>query len=77
MLAQTDHSVEQLGRELDRYKVEIATLGETRLTEEGLLKEVGAGYNGADARKKSGVKQEYVSPSNHTLSASSQDFQKT
>ena len=32
------------GRELDRYKVEIAALGESRLAEEGLLKEVGAGY---------------------------------
>ena len=34
----------QVGRELDRYKVEIAALSETRLAEEGLLKEVGAGY---------------------------------
>ena len=33
-----------VGRELDRYKVEIAALNETRLAEEGLLKEVGAGY---------------------------------
>ena len=32
----------QVGRE--RYKVEIAALSETRLTEEGILKEVGAGY---------------------------------
>ena len=32
------------GRELDRYNVEIAALSETRLAEEGLLKEVGAGY---------------------------------
>ena len=32
------------GRELDRYKVEIAALSETRLAEEWLLKEVGAGY---------------------------------
>ena len=31
-----------VGRELDRYKVEIAALSETRLAE--LLKEVGAGY---------------------------------
>ena len=31
-------------RELDRYKVEIAALSETCLAEEGLLKEVGAGY---------------------------------
>ena len=33
-----------VGRELDRYKVEITALSETRLAEEGLLKEVGAGY---------------------------------
>ena len=51
-----------VGRELDRYKVEIAALSETRLEEEGLLKEVGAGHTffwiRVDARKKSGVKQE-------------------
>ena len=34
-----------VGRELDRYKVEIAAVSETRLAEEGLLKEVGAGYS--------------------------------
>ena len=33
-----------VGRELDRYNVEIAALSETHLAEEGLLKEVGAGY---------------------------------
>ena len=33
-----------LSRELDPYKVGIAALSETRLAEEGLLKEVGAGY---------------------------------
>ena len=33
-----------VGRELDWYKVEIAALSETRLAQEGLLKEVGAGY---------------------------------
>ena len=33
-----------VGRELDRYKVEIAVLSETRLVKEGLLKELGAGY---------------------------------
>ena len=32
-----------IGRELDRYKVEIVALSETRLAEEGLLKEVDAG----------------------------------
>ena len=31
-------------RELDRYKVEIAALSETRIAEEGLLKQVGPGY---------------------------------
>ena len=34
-----------VGRELDRYKVEIAALSETRMAEEGLLKEISAGYN--------------------------------
>ena len=33
-----------VGRELDRYKVEITALSETRLAGEGLLKEVGPGY---------------------------------
>lgn len=33
-----------VGRELHRYKVEIAALSETRLAEEGQIKEVGAGY---------------------------------
>ena len=33
-----------VGRELDRYKGEIAALSEIRLAEEGLLKEFGAGY---------------------------------
>ena len=33
-----------VARELDRYKVETAGLSETRLAEEGLLREVGAGY---------------------------------
>ena len=33
-----------VGRDLDLYKVEIAALSETRFAEEGLLKEVGAGY---------------------------------
>ena len=33
-----------VGRELDRYKVKIAPLSETRLAEEGLLKEVDAGF---------------------------------
>ena len=33
-----------VGRELDRYKVEIAALSKTRLAEKELLKEAGAGY---------------------------------
>ena len=33
-----------VGRELDRYKVEIAALSETCRAEEGLLKQVGTGY---------------------------------
>ena len=33
-----------VGWELDWYKVKIVALSETRLAEEGLLKEVGAGY---------------------------------
>ena len=33
-----------VGGELDIYKVETAALSETRLAEEGLSKEVGAGY---------------------------------
>ena len=33
-----------VGSELARYKVEFAVLSETRLAEEGLLKEVGASY---------------------------------
>ena len=33
-----------VGRELDRYKLEIVALSETPLAEEGLLKDVGAGY---------------------------------
>ena len=50
-----------VGRELFRYKVEIAALTETRLAEEGLLKEVGAGYTffwsgrKKEERRKAGV----------------------
>ena len=64
-----------VGRELDRYKIEIAALSETRLAEEGLLKEVGAGYTFFWSGRK---KEEEVgfSPSSHTSSASSQDFPK-
>ena len=58
-----------VGRELGKYKVEIAALSETRLAEEGLS-------SGVDAWKKSGVKQKQDSPSSPTLSVSSQNFQK-
>ena len=50
-----------LGRELARYKVDIADLKETRLVEEGQLKETGAGFtflwNGRakDNRREAGV----------------------
>ena len=33
-----------VGRELDWYKVEITAMSETCLAQEGLLKELGAGY---------------------------------
>ena len=50
-----------VGRELDRYKVEIAALSETRLAEEGLLKEVGAGYTFFwSGRKKEGRREAEV-----------------
>ena len=48
-------------RELDKYKVEIAARSDTRIAEEGLLKEVGAGYtffwNGCkkEERREAGV----------------------
>ena len=38
------HRTVLVGTELDRYKVEIAALSETRLAEAGILKEVGTGY---------------------------------
>ena len=50
-----------VGRALDRYKIEIVALSETRLAEEGLLKEVGAGYtffwsgHKKEERRESGV----------------------
>ena len=45
-------------RELDRYRVEIAALNETRLAEEGLLKEVGAGYTFFWSRRKKEERRE-------------------
>ena len=67
-----------VSRELDRYKVEIAALSETYLTEEGLLNEVDAGYTFFySGRKKDEWREAGVgSPSIYTSSASSQDFQK-
>ena len=47
-----------VGRELDRYKVEIAALSETRLAEEGLLKEVGAGYTFFWSKRKNEERRE-------------------
>ena len=50
-----------VGRELARYKVDIAALSETRLAEEGQLKETGAGFTffwsgrAKDDRRKAGV----------------------
>ena len=53
-------------------------LSETRLAEEGLLKEVGAGYtffwSGREKEERREAGKD--SPSSHTSSASSQDFQK-
>ena len=43
---------------LERYKVEIAALSETRLAEEGLLKEVGAGYTFFWSRRKNKGRRE-------------------
>ena len=46
-----------VGGELDRYKVEITAQNGTRLADEGLLKELGAGltFSGVDARREAGV----------------------
>ena len=63
-----------VGRELD--KVEIAALSETRLAEEGLLKEVGAGYTFFWNGLKKEERHEAGVGSSHTSSASSQDFPK-
>ena len=41
---QTQQRTALVGRELDRYKIQIAALSETRLEEEGFLKKVGSGY---------------------------------
>ena len=60
-------------RELDRYKVEIAALSETRLAEEGLLKEVGAGYTffwsgrKKEERREAGVRFAIVTPRQQAL----------
>ena len=67
-----------VGRELDRYKVKIVALSETRLAKEGLLKEVGADYTffWSGRKKEEWHEAGVVSPSNIILSANSQDFQK-
>ena len=50
-----------VGKELGRYNVDIAALSETRLAEEGQLKEIGAGYTffwsgrASDERREAGV----------------------
>ena len=65
-----------VGRELDRYKVEIAALSETRLAEEGLLKEVGAGYtffwsgHKKEERREAGVGFAIVTPRQQSLRTS-------
>ena len=62
------------GWELDRYKVDIAALSETRLAEEWLLKEIGARYTffWSGSKKEERCEAEV----GFTLSTSSQDFQK-
>ena len=65
-----------VGRELDRYKVKIAALSETRLAEEGLLKEVGAGYTffwsgrKKEERREAGVGFAIVTPRQQALRTS-------
>ena len=66
-----------VGRELDRYKVEIAAQSETRLAEEELLKEVDCGYIFFwSGRKKEERCEAGEGFSGHTSSVSSQDFPK-
>ena len=50
-----------VGREFGRYKVEIAALSETRLAEEGLLKEVGAGYTFFWSGRRSRIRHQVTS----------------
>ena len=49
-----------VGRELGRYKIEIAALSETRLAEVGEIKEVGAGYTFFWSGRKSEERREAV-----------------
>ena len=49
----TQRRAAYVGKELDRYKVEIEALSETRRAEERLLKEVGAGYSSSEALRTS------------------------
>ena len=65
--------VSLVGRELDRYKVEIAALSETRLAEVWLLKEVGAGYTFFWSERKKEERRE-AGVGFAIKSASSQDF---
>ena len=50
-----------VAKELERYRIDIAALSETRFAEEGQLKEVGSGYTffwsgrSSDERRESGV----------------------
>ena len=47
-----------VGRELGRYGIEIAALGETRFAEIGEIKEVGAGYTFVLSGRKSEERRE-------------------
>ena len=58
LIFNTSYSKTLVGRELDRYKVEIAALSETPLAEEGLLKEVGAGYTFLSSGRKKEERRE-------------------
>ena len=58
-----------VGRVLDRYKVDLTALNETRLAEEELLKEVGAGYTFSwIGRKKEGRREAGVGFKSHLVS---------
>ena len=75
-----DRRTTLVDRELDRYKVEIAALSETRLAEERLLKEVGAGYtffwSGHKKEERRGARVGFaiVTPHQQALSGHSKDI---